>query len=832
MRDLTRGPQVVFACILLIALAACGGGSNTGAQGGSGGAGGGGGSGGNSSPQIQTVSPSSIMVGIPQGLVTVYGTNFTSDAHVLIDGASVETIFQDSGTLQAQISVNLSLTAGTHEITVDDSAGNSNSLQLRFYAPIQGPQPFVAVPAYSAGPEMDPSAITVADLDGDGLDDVILAGPQLSNGPSIAILKGQHNGMLAPVTYINGVSVWGLASGDVNGDGKPDIVVTGYTGGSSSTLTTFLNEGQENFTQISNGSISGVYPGPVALASIYGADVLDLLVSVQSPNSILLFQNTGGGTFGSPKTIATIAGDNRNFSVADFNNDGRPDLVYTGTNPATGTDQIHILLNQGSGNFSDSTPTSLSGISGYISVIDANKDGCPDLAIQSPVDSTAPVVLHVFLGHCDGTFTLTSSVTIAPAGFAPYHLLAGDFDNDGFPDLAGANGETQPSHVLYLWGDGTGNFTAQQVNGPMGFIDTVGDVNGDGIPDIVVPDRFNEVSVSIGRSDRSFPSPSSLAPSNAGIVSIGDVNGDGLLDLLFSGNPVAGVPGTVFLNNGHGEFVLSGTVSPNAFLLADVNGDGLADLIGVQGTNLVIWPGNGNPNFTGSPTTISPPALASIEFGDIQVADIDGDGHPDLIASGVIFFGLGNFQFSPVQIPLSAPLAIGDFNRDGRLDLAGPAQTLLNQGNRQFTSVASNLNMGVWPLTTPIVADFNGDGILDVAWVESDSPSTIDIAYGRGDGSFYLQGLVTGGQYAGGITVGDFNGDGRPDILTGLMFAQQLALYKNDGQGGFELSYFASGADTNTLACADLNQDGKTDVVIVNSGLNFRPPNALVIFGK
>jgi hypothetical protein len=64
------------------------------------------------------------------------------------------------------------------------------------------------------------------------------------------------------------------------------------------------------------------------------------------------------------------------------------------------------------------------------------------------------------------------------------------------------------------------------------------------------------------------------------------------------------------------------------------------------------------------------------------------------------------------------------------------------------------------------------------------------------------------------------------------MFAQQLALYKNDGQGGFELSYFASGADTNTLACADLNQDGKTDVVIVNSGLNFRPPNALVIFGK
>jgi hypothetical protein len=746
--------------------------------------------------------------------------------------APVETTFQDSGTLQAQINGDLSLTAGTHQVSVADAAGNSNSLPLRFYAPVQGPQPFVAIPGYSAGAETDPSAITVADLDGDGLDDVILPGIYPSDGtPSLAILKGQQNGMLAPVTYLNGVSVWGLASGDVNRDGKPDIVVTGFNA-SGSSVTTFLNGGQGNFTQISNGSISGPYPGPIALASIYGAGALDLLVSVQAPNAILLLQNTGGGNFGTAKVIATTATDNRNFSVADFNGDGLPDVVYTGINPATGADQIHILLNQGGGAFSDIAPASLSGISGYITVIDANKDGCPDLAVQSPIDSTAPLVLQVFPGHCDGTFALTSNITIAPAGFAPYHLLAGDFDNDGFPDLAGANVETEPSHILYLWGDGTDNFAAQQVNGPMGFIDIVGDVNGDGIPDVIVPDRFNEVSVSLGRSDRSFPSPLSFAPSNSGAVSIGDVNGDGLPDLLFAGDPIAGVRGTVFLNNGHGGFTLAGTVSPYGFMLADINGDGLADLIGVEGSNLVIWPGNGNPNFTGSPTIIYPTAPASVEFADIQVADIDGDGHPDLIASGVIFFGLGNFQFSAVQISLSALLAIGDFNGDGRLDLVGPTQTLLDQGNRQFTLVASNLNMQVWPLTTPVVADFNGDGILDVAWVEGDSPSYIDIAYGFGDGTFYIQGPVTGGQYPGGIAVGDFNGDGRPDILTGLMFAQQLALYTNDGQGGFEFSYFASGSDSNTLACADLNQDGKTDMVIVNYGLSFRPPNALVIFGK
>jgi hypothetical protein len=664
------------------------------------------------------------------------------------------------------------------------------------------------------------------------LDDVILPGPEISNEATLAILKGQQDGTLAPVSYIAGVGASALASGDLNGDGKPDIVVGVYNGGSTSNLMTLLNQGQENFTQVSIGSITGIFPGPITLANIYGSGTMDLLVSVKTPNSILLFQNSGSGSFATPKTIGTTAADNRNFSVADFNNDGRPDLVYTGASPTTGADQIHILLNQGRGNFSDIAPASLSGVSGYISTIDANKDGCPDLAIQSPIDSTAPLVLQVFLGHCDGTFTLASTQTIAPGGFAPYNLLAGDFDDDGFPDLAGANGETQPSHVLYLWGDGTGGFTAQQVVGPQGFIGAVGDVNGDGVTDLIVPDRTNEVSVSLGRHDRDYPAPVSLAPIEAGLVSTGDVNGDGLPDILIAGNPDFGIPGTIFLNNGKGGFVQAGTVSPYAFQLADVNGDGLADLIGVQVTELMIWPGTGDPNFPASPITLSAPAPASTVYGAIQVADVDGDGHPDLIANGVIFFGLGGFQFSPVLMPLNAPVALGDFNADGKLDLAGPNQTLLNQGNRRFKTVSSNLNDTIWLFTSPVVADFNGDGILDVAWVNGDTPTAIGIAYGRGDGSFYLQGQVTGGEYAGGIAVGDFNGDGRPDILTGLMFAQQLALYTNDGHGGFELSYFASGVNTTNLACADLNLDGKIDVVAVNFEVGFRPPNAVVIFGK
>ena len=116
---------------------------------------------------------------------------------------------------------------------------------------------------------------------------------------------------------------------------------------------------------------------------------------------------------------------------------------------------------------------------------------------------------------------------------------------------------------------------------------------------------------------------------------------------------------------------------------------------------------------------------------------MDGDGHPDVIsAGGQIFYGNGAYQFTPVTVAnLYWPYVIGDFNGDGKLDIATGSGTLLNMGGRSFQEVLSN-NLPLTQGAMAVVADFNGDGKDDVAISYIDD-SSISIWYSKGDGTFY-----------------------------------------------------------------------------------------------
>lgn len=802
--------------------------------GGSSGSGGGGGTG-PSGPSISQIAPSSVMVGLPQSGFTLYGANFTEQSQVFVDGqAAMNTTFVNSGTLQADIDTSIDSVVGAHQFTVQESAGTSNAVALTVYAPQRGPLVMNAIPGYLVGNNEDnPPFVVVGDANGDGFADVLMPGPAINNTQnlSIAILDGNADGSLSPPVNVPTQAIFpiqALVFGDVNGDGNPDLVYVSGNNSSPNTIGVLLGDGHGNFQQTASlQTLTGLYPGPAFLADLDGDGKPDLVVSAENAagitGSVFWLKNDGKGNFAPPITLATT-GANRDFAVADFNRDGKPDIIYDAFKLSTGNDVLHILLNQGGGQFLDTLPPGLNGMGGQATVIDFNLDGVPDLVVQVP---QIAIAMYSFSGNGDGSFTQVSSQTIGQPMLPAYQFVVGDFDHDGFPDLAGVNSYTEPSHILFMFGDGHGNFTPQEVVGPQGFVIATGDINGDGLPDVVVPDYFNLVSVALGRMDRNFPSALSLTPENSSTVSTGDINGDGLPEIFIAGGSNGGPPGTVFLNQGSSSFTFAATTDPSSFMVADLTGKGVVDLLGGSTGYLEIWPNNGSLDFSSAPITTQAPTI-----GPLIIADMDGDGHPDIVAAGQIFYGNGSYQFTAVATPnsFSAPYVVGNFTGNGMLDIAAGAVTFLNMGNRTFQQVTSNL-----PLvegTFAVVADFNGDGKDDVA-VELPGDASIAIYYSRGDGTFYQATVLDESQPSGTLAVADFNGDGRPDIAAGLELSHQVALFFNQGQGQFTRSFVATGAsDSISMVAADLNGDGKPGLVIVNFFIDFVPPNVDVVFHK
>jgi hypothetical protein len=818
---------------MLAILAACGGGGTSGTGGGDGGGGGGGGGNGNA-PSISLLSPSMLMVGVPLGGATVFGANFTPDAQVFLDGtAAPVTDFRSSGELDVEIPDEVDFKAQVHQFTVHQSSGTSNSVSFTVYNPARGPQPFAAISGYDPGGS-DSSGMTVADVNGDGLADAVMQGPIINGGPSLTVMLGQANGEFGPPIITPGLFAGVMVAGDVNGDGSADIVSATLDAKASPVISVLLNDGKGNFRQSSTIPYVGNFPGSLTLADVDGDGKPDLLFSAANPSAIYFLRNLGGGSFAGPVLIATPAGDNRTLAVGDFNGDGRPDIVYAFLNPATNQDQIHLLLNQGGGTFSDQVPAGIPVPGSFFAVGDFNHDGHADIAVDVQISflGSMSAGVTVFLGQGNGSFTAGPTTVFDNTPFLAYQLVAGDFDGDGNLDLAGVDGGTRPGHVSLLWGDGTGNFTPQQVNGPMGFSLMTADINGDGVTDVIIPDRFGIISVVLGQKQRIMPSGEPFYPAGVGTATAGDVNGDKKVD-LYVGSLAPSPPGSLYLNQGSEKFTQAGSPPGQGILLADLDGDGFADLIGSDGVNLLVWKGAAGGSFSSTPIPIGPPPSLSFQAPQIQIADMDGDGRPDIIMPNVVLYNQGNLNFVAVTLNFGAedgPFVVGDFNHDGLMDIVTGAATLLGQANRTFRTVTPN-NLNIGPGNFPAVGDFNKDGNLDVVYSGNGLP--IVVYYGRGDGTFYEQSLLTIGpvsDFSQSIAVGDFNGDGLPDILACLFLSQQCAVYTNNGHGGFERSYFASGTSSIAVLTTDLKGDGKSAVVASNFFVDFAPPNFNVIF--
>lgn len=467
---------------------------------------------------------------------------------------------------------------------------------------------------------------------------------------------------------------------------------------------------------------------------------------------------------------------------------------------------------------------------------DFNGDGILDFAVVNSADNT----VSIFIGNPDGTFAPRVDY---PTGSDPVVVVTGDFNGDGKLDLVIARlivDAKEDGGVAIMLGKGDGTFQVP-VDYPLATLRisalTTGDFNGDGNLDVVAISycqdcsglAAKQVSVLLGNGDGTLRAPVQYAVgSGANSVVSGDFNGDGKRDLAvtFSGDTSSPGGVSVLLGNGDGTFQapinysLGAFVFPSSIVAADFDSDGMLDLAVTAPSAIWFLHGFGNGKFD-TPVVIGPGG------NFLMTADWNGDGKADIaeIINGVTTFLLGNgdgtFQ-SPISYEVgSSPAAIaaGDFNRDGVLDVIlantgnNTASIVLGNGDGTFTS---ERNASSLPGLGVVSEDFNGDGKIDLALIDS---SGVSILIGNGDGSFRA-GQTYSLANCASIIAADFNQDGRMDLAV-TQANGNVAILLGNGDGTFENPVdYPVGIGPEGLATGDFNRDGKLDLVVANAGFS------------
>jgi hypothetical protein len=601
-----------------------------------------------------------------------------------------------------------------------------------------------------------PRSLATADLNGDGNLDLIV--PDVSNW-AVAVLYGKGDGTFPTSAEFaaavpNVTAPTGIAVGDLNKDGKPDIVVASSTGCCpyGGGITVLLNNGNGTFQPpVLYPNPNGVDSGQVAVADLNADGKLDVAETSLGGQNVAVFLGNGNGTFQVAKITFAIWPSA--IAVGNLTSDNRPELVVSSYYDGT----VWVLLNKGSGVFQVSGVYSSDWSAMAIALTDFNGDKKLDFVAGNSSGQFATIAL----GNGDGTFQGSPHYNES-GGMWTNGIAAADFNLDGSLDIVQAGGGAGVGLSLLL-GTPNGVFKAPtfinlgvSVNGQVTSVRAI-DVNANGKPDIVCGNTKGVV-VLLGLGTGKFKTPLTYAvsPSSYPVVGwLADVNGDGKPDIVTSNND-----GTmsVLLNKGNGVYGTA-TVFPSGtgayasgFVLGDFNRDGKVDIVvsDFQASDLLLLLGNGNGTFQ-SPVVLPSP----VRPGD----------------------------------PIAA-----DFNKDGKLDLAivsndygGSLAILLGNGNGTFTNGATYKFFDNSTCLIPsacahypvslVTVDLNGDNNFDLAiaprnpWYNTCGGYRCAEEYlgavvylGQGDANFVEQSGWLAGVSPSWVVAGDFNNDGMPDL--------------------------------------------------------------------
>ncbi|MGA9587365.1 MAG: FG-GAP-like repeat-containing protein [Terracidiphilus sp.] len=677
---------------------------------------------------------------------------------------------------------------------------------------------------------MDSSAgnLTAADLNKDGNGDLVIVDNPIATTAQVTVMLGNANG-----TFKNGVTYpiagnYSVAAvvDDVNGDGNPDIVAVS----GDQQISVLLGNGDGTF-QTAKSLAAPALPGFTSAAStpivnlitadLRGSGKKDIICS----NGLVLL-GKGDGTFTAVSAPAfpyfqdPINAGGPSLASGDVNNDGKIDLVVNNSS------SISTWFGKGDGTFTQGQSYATIPTDGFISVNDLDGDGNADVFVGLGEgefyggDEGSPNLAYALMGNGNGSFQGAPQIS------------AGEYTGNNLADVTGS---------------GTLDLITNTINTPYGFPDTAvstftvqlgtgkGSFNPVATP-ITPPASFVLNGTTITGADKAI----------ADSFAVGDINGDGKADLVFlDNNLTAGntiYPTPVYftaLSNGDGSF---GAPTPHALpqiapaadfdisntasgvQIINLSRGGNAGLIvafdeiegGTGVTNpynlgFAVLAGNGDGTFKAPviTSTYSSATASSSAFPPslVAIADINGDGNADLVVNipgttvvnfqlqnqFVIFLGNGDGTFK-AAMPIYTTAdeygtpVVADLNKDGKLDLAflaedptGQAQLVIALGNGDGTfgtPTILDLSGGDSIRSSSLAAaDFNADGNIDLALFQSSDFS--GIFYGNGDGTFTSVNIGTTSapniipkdllnlELSGPAVAASLSGGTMPDILVG-----------------------------------------------------------------
>ncbi len=670
-----------------------------------------------------------------------------------------------------------------------------------------------------------PSGLLQANFDGDAFDDLIIA---KANDNAVVFLKGLGNSdFFAPPgpPRAAGQSPAGLASADLDGDGERDLVVANEGSDSApGAITVLRGNGDGSFTLLQQpdptepGESVDSLPAElgtraVAIGNLDSDPGLDVLAVNTRSNTISVYTSDGEGIF-TPRGTVPASASPQDLVLVDLNVDGKHDLIIA----AADADAVTVQLGNGDRTFGTVQSYPLGTAPTRVALGDLNGDDVLDIVASNSLSAD----VSVLLATAPGVFGTARSFV---ADADPRALAIGDFDNDGLLDPVAATEGANAATVALLRNRGQGTLhgveDVRAGNSPSGL--AVADIDGDGLPDLLVSGNTGEVAIFPGRADGlGAPNRLNIGGRLLGVAAA-DLNGDTQPDIVAVDGNDQNNRVAVILSQGGGRFAAAALYSvapvPGAVTVGDFNADGRPDV---------------------AVSSVAPPADRLCQGGPQpgRSCTQDADCAPGGVCTGpgkasvLLQQPNGSFGAARNADVEETPIGIAavDTNCDGMDDLlvanlaSSTVSVLRSAGDGTFAAVQTlpDSQVGQSPIAFA-VADFDRDGVADFALTNTAAPPTVpNLRLFRGSctASFvpFANGQVHVGEYASALVARDFTGDQRVDLLVVSQTSNNVYLLTGVGDGTVR----QSGADAVSrmpiaLAAGDFDGDGRYDAASANS---------------